>query len=132
MGAIAVSWTNHLARLMERHGWELRELDLDFVIGKARVRLHRFDGRWLDLFADRHGRAVVERWHRHSTVTRYRGGAQCDSFEDDFLGRQRFDGARAALRHMTNYLADNPCPGFPALTAGEIRRALAPPMISPK
>jgi hypothetical protein len=115
-----------LAATLALTGWEVRTVDLDLVAGRAVVEIHRYDGRWLWLNADGFGRASVERWHRRAIVTRYRGGPQCDSSEDDFLGRTRCEGPRAALRHLCGYIADNPAPGFRSLPASDIRDALRP------
>ena len=115
-----------LACGLERHGWSVRNVDIDLVAGRAVVELHRFDGRWVYLDARTDGSTCVERWQRRATVTRYRGGPQCDSFEDQFLGRSRAEGPRAGLRTLCNYLADNPMPGFPALTASDARNLFRP------
>lgn len=118
-----------LATILARAGWEVRTLDLDPVAGRAVVEIHRADGRWLYLSADALGRASVERWHREAIVTRYRGGPECDGHRDQFLGRTRFGGPRAALRHLSTYVADNPMPGRDRLDVGDVRGALAPLMV---
>lgn len=117
-----------LAVVLARGGWEIRDLDLDLVAGRAMIELHRADGRWLYLSADSLGRASVERWHRAAVVTRYRGGPECDGHRDQFLGRTRFEGPRAALRHLSRYVADNPAPGRAGIEVGDVRGALAPLM----
>lgn len=114
---------------LERCGWEIREIDLDLVAGRAIVRVHRFDGRWLRLSATESG-AVLERWHRDEVVERtYNGGGvQIDTHRDRFLGRTRAEGPRSALRALCTYLADNPAPGFPALAPPEARALFRPLM----
>lgn len=119
-----------LAAVLHLAGWEVRNVDLDLVAGRAVVELHRYDGRWVYLSADDLGRASIERWHRNAVVTRYQGGPQCDGFEDLFLGRTRCEGARSALRSLCSYVADNPAPGFRTLAAPDVRRALAPLMVA--
>ncbi len=120
-----------LARGLQRCGWEIREADFDLIAGRATLRIHRFDGRWLHLSADPWGRVSIERWHREEIVTRtYNGsGVQTDTHRDQFLGRTRYqDGPRAALRGLCTYLADNPAPGFPALAAADARNLFRPLM----
>ena len=135
MGALAIRGpsapsvgdaTRALACGLQRIGWEIREVDIDTVAGRAVVRLHRFDGRWLHLAADDIGRASLERWQRDAIVYRYRGGPQCDGHEDRFLGRSRHEGLRSGLRSLCTYIADNPAPGFPSLTSADVRRLVAP------
>lgn len=110
--------------VLEEIGWECRELDLNLHSGYARVTLHRHDGRWICLFADGIGRVTLERNHRRFA---WRNPNRQDGalIVDEFLGRQRCEGVRSGLRTVTNYLADNPAPGFAALPAAQIRRALA-------
>ncbi len=88
------------------------------------VRLFRADGRWLFLSADAEGRATIERWQREETFDRRKGGAGFDAIHDHFLGRLRCDGARAALRMLCTYVAENPAPGHVALPAADIRAAV--------
>lgn len=104
--------------LFERIGWEIRELTIDLAAGRAVVRLHRQDGRWLYVAADSSGRATVERWQRDRKPT---GSGGADVVTDTFLGRTHCLGARAALRAMANYVADNPAPGRTALPRSDVR-----------
>ena len=113
-----------LAIGLQRIGWEARNIEIDLVVGRVKVELHRFDGRWLYLVADAEGCAQIERWHRRAIVTRYRGGPECDGFEDQFLGRTRCEGPRAALRSLASYVAENPCPGRLAIGAEDVRNLL--------
>lgn len=117
-----------LAAQLERHGWEVRSVDIDMIAGRAVVEIHRFDGRWLYLACNDGGSVNLERWQREAVVTRYRGGPECDSFKDQFLGRSRPEGLRAGLRMLCNYIADNPAPGFPAIGTHDVRRLVAPLM----
>lgn len=118
-----------LAQGFERAGWDLREMDVDLVAGRLVVRLHRFDGRWLYLSARTDGGATLERWHRMAVVKRAFGapnGVQFDAFDDQFLGRSHTEGIRSGLRSLSNYIADNPCPGRQALSVSTVRALLAP------
>lgn len=120
-----------LARELQRCGWEIREADLDLVAGRATLRLHRFDGRWLRLSGTDSGTAAIERWHREDVIERtYNGsGVQIGAHRDQFLGRTRYQGGpRAALRGLCTYLAENPAPGFPSLAASEARNLFRPLM----
>ena len=107
-------------------GWEVRNLDIDLVAGRLVVELHRYDGRWVYLAGRADGGAQLERWERRAVVRRYRGGPECDGFEDQFLGRVRTEGIRSGLRSLSTYIADNPCPGRAQLTAPDVRALLAP------
>ena len=123
--------TVSLAKGLERHGWDLRNLDIDLVAGRAVVELHRFDGRWVYLDARVDGSTSIERWQRRQVVTRYRGGPECDGFEDQFLGRTKAEGPRSGLRVLCNYLADNPMPGFPQLSAVDARGLFRLALVAP-
>ena len=118
-----------LSIALARCGWEVRALDIDLVAGRLVAQLHRYDGRWLHVAADDLGRASVERWHRTAIVRRCYGvGPQTDGWDDQFLGRTRCEGPRAAMRALCAYVADNPSPGFARLEAPEVRAAFAPVM----
>ena len=115
-------------------GWEVRNVDLDLVAGRATVEVHRHDGRWLYFSVDPLGRASIERWDRTIRLGRRaadKGGPQSPQIEDTFLGRTRCEGARSGLRSLCTYLADNPAPGFPQIAPATVRRALAPTMNEP-
>ena len=114
-----------LCQTLERHGWEVRNIDIDLIAERAIVEIHRFDGRWVHLSGKTHESVSIERWHRTPTVYRYRGGPQCDGFNDQFLGRSRPEGLRTGLRSLCKYIADNPAPGFSALDMHDVRRLFA-------
>jgi hypothetical protein len=102
-----------LQQMMSLAGWEIDYIDLDLTgeKPKADIRIKRDDGRWLLARVDGLGRATVERFQR----TRYLGmspntkGRQplSPQIDDSFLGRDTYIGARAMLRNLTAYLADN-------------------------
>ena len=124
--ALATDAAKALAVGLHLVGWEVRQVDVDLVAGRLVVELHRYDGRWVYLAAHANGSTTIERWHRRAVVTRYRGGPECDGFEDQCLGRTRCEGPRAGLRSLSNYIADNPCPGRAQLTASDVRALIAP------
>src|SRR5690606_27333873 len=125
----------HLAATLRLAGWEARTIDLDFVAGRATVELHRDDGRWVLLSVDALGRAQIERHHRSITLGRHsssRGKIPLSpQIADVFLGRQRYEGPRAAMRALCSYVADNPAPGKQALTVKSVRALFAPLMAKP-
>ncbi len=55
--------------IFEQIGWEIREVSIDMAAGRAVVRLHRQDGRWLYVAADASGKATIERWQRGRRAT---------------------------------------------------------------
>ena len=114
-----------LRQTLQRHGWDIRTVEIDLIAERAIVEIHRFDGRWVYLAGKAQGSVNLERWHRTPTVYRYRGGPQCDWFDDQFLGRSRPEGLRTGLRSLCKYIADNPAPGFPALDMQDVRRLFA-------
>ena len=114
-----------LTIMLEQIGWELRTVGLDLVVGRAVLELHRADGRWLHVATDRLGRATIERWQRERVIKRQIGGGCLgDGFDDRFLGRTHCAGARAALRSMADYVAQNPAPGRVELPRADVRNAL--------
>ena len=116
-----------LVRTLEQIGWQIRELTIDAHRGHVIARLHRSDGRWLHVDCAERS-AVVERWQRRNIDgrTRERKPVPVDVLQDEFLGRIKCEGFRSALREMCNYVALNPAPGFTALPASELRKALGP------
>lgn len=126
--------TSSLAPLLEltlqRAGWQIEQLEIDTVAGRVLVELRRFDGRRALVHADSAGggRAYLERTEEAIRYVTHRG-VLCERRQDVLLGRRHYPGAegfRSALRSLTCYVADNPAPGFPAISGGDIRRALAP------
>lgn len=96
-------------------GWEIVAVDIDLAAGRASMDVRRHDGRWLRANMSAHG-ASVERWQRdRATARASRRAASYDGVSDTFLGRERCPDARAALRSVAHYLADNPATGYAAL-----------------
>lgn len=112
--------------LLASAGWEIVAVEIDLHAGRASMEIRRADGRWIYLAADRHGHASVERWQRSREWSRTsRRAASFERVDDTFLGRDRCEGPRQALRVVAHYLADNPAPGYRAITTGESKAALA-------
>jgi hypothetical protein len=128
---MAASLVSHheqrLVRTLEQVGWQIRELAIDTHNNYVVVRLHRADGRWIHVDCTERA-SSVERWQRQNVDgrTRERRPVPVDVLEDEFLGRIKCAGFRSALREMCNYVASNPAPGFAALHASELRKALGP------
>lgn len=115
-----------LKACMERAGWEVDHVDLDMTkdTPTVEVRMSRVDGRWLLARSDSLGRASIETFQRAkglgmSPQTRGRRPLS-PMVEDTFMGRQRCGGARALIRTLTNYIADN---GTGDVSLGTIRDA---------
>lgn len=107
--SLAVSRLN---RVMREAGWEMEYVDLDLTgeKPKANIRVNRGDGRFLIAKVDSIGRASFETFQRERNLRMDPKNPQArlaPHIDDTFLGRQRFDGARAMLRSMVNYLTDN-------------------------
>jgi N12 class adenine-specific DNA methylase len=123
-----------LNRVMRDAGWEVEYVDLDLTGEKptADIRVNRMDGRYLIARVDSVGRATIETFHRERSLgmTPNMKGPRplSPQINDVFLGRQRFSGARAMLRGMTNYLADN---ATNAVAIEDMRRAWGAVMESP-
>lgn len=102
-----------LAWAMRTAGWEIEHIDLDLTgaAPKAEIKVTRADGRWLVARIDRQGRASFETYQRDRSLGMSSNTKGCrplsPQVNDLFLGRQRFEGARSMLRHMTAYLVDN-------------------------
>lgn len=106
-------------------GYEPSAVEIDLVGGSLLVELHRVDGRWLRLSADRLGRVSLERWQRRKSDCRPHAQAPvCMVVQDEFLGRFRPAGLRAGLRALASYVADNPAPGRLGITGREARDAM--------
>lgn len=105
--------------LLERGGWELREVDIDLVAGTARVSVRSHAGRVVTLFADQQGRrCYLERCQERTEWVRrgaggalFKGGGRSLSASEetvtDFLGRERCEGIRSGARALCVYLTDN-------------------------
>lgn len=124
-----------LSSVLHLAGWELRDIDLDLISGRARVELHRYDGRRVLLSTDAIGRTSLERSHRTIALGRHsstRGRIPLSpQIEDEFLGRQRCEGPRSGLRALCSYVATNPAPGRQELPPSAVRAAFAPLMGAP-
>ena len=123
-----------LQRLLDRAGWQIEHLDLDLTgqLPKADIKLKRWDGRWILARSDSLGRAYIETFQRvislgMSSSTKGRQPLS-PQVHDTFTGRQRFHGARAMLRSMTTYLADN---SRPDVALKEVRQGWAAVMSEP-
>jgi hypothetical protein len=104
---------NRLNLLMQRAGWEVEYVDLDFTRDQpqAELKIKRDDGRWLWAKVDTKGRATMETFQREKYLGKtanVKGRVPLSPQVDDlFLGRQKTTGARSLMRLMTAYLADN-------------------------
>lgn len=104
---------NQLQLLLRRAGWELAFIDLDLAQERpvAHIRVDRDDGRWVWARVDTLGRCTIETFQRERALTMSPSttGRRPLSPEvsDHFLGRTRPAGARAMLRCLIDYLADN-------------------------
>lgn len=117
-----------LQRFMAAAGWEITYLDIDLTraIPTARIVVMRADGRWLLGTVDTLGRANLATFHRERRLemdARTRGRRPLTpTVQDHFLGRRSFQGARAMLRGLTSYVADN---SAVPVSLSEVRRAWA-------
>lgn len=98
-----------LASALGSIGWELRRLDLDASTGEAVITV-RHNSRLVTLHADRLGRASIERENlvtRTEMVGRRGDRFRAECLGTEFVGRQRFEGIRSAMRGLADYIADN-------------------------
>lgn len=114
---------------LERGGWDIRVFDMDLREDRESVRIviASTDGRLVTLDA-RNGRASItrEQTTRRTERTGRRGDAfRADRIGHEFLGRDRYEGPRQALRHLAHYLVDN---APIQIAAADVRRALAATM----
>jgi hypothetical protein len=113
-----------IAHTIALAGWRVDEIDVDLVAGRLLVRLFRSDGRFVELAADHHGRARLDRFQRERVIERCFGdGPEREGFRDQFLGRTRFEGPRSGLRGLCAYVGGNPAPGFLELPPAAVRHA---------
>lgn len=102
-----------LVAVLERAGWSLRDVDLDFTGEVPRVAIHaiRHDGWRVSACSDGLGRAMVEVFQQETvSVVADRQGSRkflADAISDRFIGRRRFIGARQMMRGLCEYLCDN-------------------------
>jgi hypothetical protein len=102
-----------LASVMRAAGWEIEYVDLDLTgdQSRAEIKVMRSDGRWLFARVDQIGRASITRYHRDIALGRTPGTRGriplSPQVNDQYLGRDRFEGARSMLRGLTSYIADN-------------------------
>lgn len=98
-----------LASALGSIGWELRRLDIDASTGEAVITV-RHHALLVTLYADRLGRASVERENlvtRTELVGRRGDRFPAECLGTEFVGRQRFEGVRSAMRGLADYIADN-------------------------
>lgn len=101
-----------LGAVMQRAGWEIDYIDLDLTGDKpkADIRVNRGDGRFVIAKVDGQGRATMETFQRTRGLgidPKNKQARLAPQIDDQFLGRQKFEGARSMLRGMVTYLADN-------------------------
>lgn len=95
-----------IQQTLELAGWDI--LALDVGPGTLRIELQR-QGRLVTLDA-RNGTASVTREHVETLVQKR--GRRGDVYRPEtlsvtFLGRQRYEGVRSAMRGLANYVVDN-------------------------
>lgn len=123
-----------LARVMALAGWEVEYADIDLTGAQpiAEIKATRDDGRWLWARVDSIGRCTTETFHRERTLgmARNQKGRRplVPLVDDVFLGRQRHEGPRSMLRHMTSYLTDN---ALRPVALADMRAAWAGLMVEP-
>lgn len=98
-----------LAVGLERSGWKLVACEIDLVRGRARIEVESFDGLVVTLDAEAHRASITRERIRYETVLVGRRGDRMPwpRVRMEFIGRQRYEGPRAALRGLCNYLEDN-------------------------
>lgn len=107
------STSDALLRTMDQAGWSLDWIDLDLTgcAPKLEIRASRYDGLWIHAYVDELGRAMVESFHRESRLGMRDHEKGCRPMvpliDDHFMGRRRYEGARALLRGLCAYFTDN-------------------------
>lgn len=102
-----------LQRCLAQAGWEAVYVDLDLTGARptAELKLTRSDGRWLWARVDRLGRGSIETFQgsRKLTLSSSTKGRRplTPEVNDQFLGRQRFEGAGGMLRGVASYVGLN-------------------------
>lgn len=110
---VASSALKQLQRQMDIAGWEVSYIDLNLLIEHPvlTIRCHRHDGLWFWARVDSLGRCQFDTFQRESWLGKpdnARGNwPQSLQIDDLFLGRIRPVGARALMRQLTHYVADN-------------------------
>lgn len=97
-----------LVHALEQLGWQLTSAEIDLTRGHARIELRRAD-LLVTLDAGARG-ATVTREHiaRTSVAVGRRGDrARVERLSTSLVGRTRHEGARSALRWLSNYIEDN-------------------------
>jgi len=113
---------------LERSGWKLVACEIDLVRGRARIEVESFGGLLVTLDAESHRASVTRERIGYETVLIGRRGDRMPSqrIRMEFIGRQRYEGPRAALRGLCNYLEDNA--PIAALPRYSVRALVAPLM----
>lgn len=113
---------NALSLAVERLGWSLDDLDLDFTRGVAKAWFVRGARR---VFLHVHSRgASFERWVRYTRPHKaLKGGLWWDEADDRFLGRVSARDGRALLGDLAAYLVANGA--APELAAPDLAAMLA-------
>ena len=110
---------------LDRGGWTILAVEIDLIRSTARVEVKRDDGLHVTLDA-RNGSATLTRELvslRRAEGPVGSGRWRPERLHTEFIGRQRFEGPRAALRGLCNYLADN-ASGEPMLRS-DVKAAMA-------
>ena len=114
-----------LQHTLARGGWAIMAVEIDLTASTARVEIKRDDGLYVTLDA-RNGHASITRERvslRRVDSPVGSGRWRPERLHTEFIGRQRFEGPRAALRGLCNYLADN-ATGAPMLRS-DVKAAMA-------
>lgn len=102
-----------LQRCLAQAGWEAVYVDLNLTGAKptAELKLTRSDGRWLWARVDLLGRGTIETFQgsRKLALSSSTKGRRplTPEVNDQFLGRQRFDGVVGMLRGVASYVGLN-------------------------
>jgi|CXWK01.1.fsa_nt_gi hypothetical protein len=97
------------SRALAAMGWDLRAVDIDENLGRARIDVER-DNRTVIFFVDRLGRASFERFvgRTYTEALGRRGNRYLSDVRKlEFIGRESFKDPREGLREFVAYLAHN-------------------------